>query len=272
LIQNQNKSTMKTPNQISSLLLFFVACLFILSCQSETSTTTKTAAAKVTPPSTIPVGPNVLSDGEKADGWVLLFDGTSTDQWRSYGKESFPETGWFVEEGMLVIDPAKGAAGDIITKEKFENFVLKLDYQVSEMGNSGIFYRVLEEDGQAIWASSPEFQILDNKGYIAEEGKEAMFKHLAGENYDLHGNANDYANATNEWNEARLMIKNNKVEHWLNGNKVVEYELESPEWRALVDASKFKDFTHYGTTRLGHIGLQDHGNLIKFRNIKIKKL
>ena len=142
---------------------------------------------------------------------------------------------------------------------------------VSDTGNSGILYRVLEVEGAPIWHNAPEFQVLDNQTYIDMGGMD-MTKHLTGDNYDLHVSKGDYSNPVGEWNTAKIIVNNNEVEHWLNGKQTVKYTLESPEWETLVKESKFAEYAQYGRTRKGHIGLQDHGHLVKFRNIKIRQL
>ena len=205
---------------------------------------------------------NVLSAEERAAGWRLLFDGKSTDQWLGYGKDSFPSEGWQVRDGCLV---RVGPAGDIMTKEEFKNFELAVDWRICPGGNSGIFYRV---DGSLpyAWASGPEMQVLDNREHY--DGTNT--KTSAGSNYALHAPVRDVTNPVGFFNQARILVQGNHVEHWLNGVKVVEYELGSPEWKELVAASKFKSMPHYGLSPRGHIVLQDHGDRVWYRNIKIR--
>jgi len=247
---------------ITSIFLFF-------SCQNDKSKTKKkkTSIEKV-------ILPNTLSDAEKAAGWKLLFDGKTTNGWRGYNKETFPTKGWKIDdEGNLTVSKSgteeAGFGGDIITIDQFENFELMVDFMVTDTGNSGILYRVLEMEDFAIWQNAPEFQVLDDQTYIDMGGMD-MTTHLTGDNYDLHSSTGKYSNPVGEWNTAKIIVEGNHVEHWLNGKKTVEYELLSPEWEALVAKSKFKTYPQYGRTVKGHIGLQDHGHLIKFRNIKIK--
>lgn len=210
---------------------------------------------------------NQLTETEKAEGWQLLFDGKSADQWRGYGKDSIPGKGWMVEDDMLKVE--KGG-GDLITKEQFGNFELQLEFALSDTANSGIFYLAIEEPKDAIWKFAPEYQLLDNETYTEMYGD--MSKHLTGENYDLHASKEDHTNPIGDWNTARIVHNNGHVEHWLNGYQTVEYEIGSEAWEQLVQNSKFKDYPRYGRAKEGHIGLQDHGHLVMFRNIKIRKL
>ncbi len=217
---------------------------------------------------------NKLTDAETEEGWLLLFDGESTAQWRGYNKETFPTKGWEVRDGMLVVIKSgteeEGFGGDIITNQQFGDFEFQLDFMVSDTANSGILYLVLEFEDHAIWHNAPEYQILDNQTYI--DMGDNMTTHLTGDNYDLQASPEDYTNAVGEWNTARITVNNNHVEHWLNGNKTVEYDIGSEEWEALVKDSKFSEYPEYGRAKMGHIGLQDHGHEVMYRNIKIKPL
>jgi hypothetical protein len=218
---------------------------------------------------------NTLTAEEQAAGWVLLFDGESTDGWRGWNQESFPETGWDVNGGNLVVFASDGSeaglGGDIVSEAVFSDFELVFDFQVSPVGNSGVFYRVVEHEGRDLWHVAPEFQVLDDTAYI-EMGTMDMHKHLTGDNYDLHASAMAASNPIGEWNHARILVDGAHVEHWLNGRMTVEYELWSPEWEALVAASKFAPFPEYGRATEGRIGIQDHGHEIRYRNIKIRPL
>ncbi|MBI4476142.1 MAG: DUF1080 domain-containing protein [Acidobacteria bacterium] len=206
---------------------------------------------------------NTLTDEEKAAGWKLLFDGQSTAGWRGFKSEMAPD-GWTAVDGLLT---RVGRGGDLLTIEEFGDFELRLDWKIEKGGNSGIFYRGVE-DSEAIYWSAPEMQILDNGGH--RDGKNSATS--AGSNYALHAPVRDVTKPIGEWNEVRIVAKGAHVEHWMNGVKLLEYELWSPEWEALVKASKFKEHPGYGRAKKGHIGLQDHGNPIWFRNIKIRPL
>lgn len=218
--------------------------------------------------------PNTLTPQEVSEGWILLFDGVSTDGRRGYGMDRFPETGWSVQDGHLVVFASDGSeeglGGDIVTEAVFDDFELVFDFQVSPVGNSGVFYRVAEMEGKAMWEMAPEFQVLDDTAYI-EMGTMDMHTHLTGDNYDLHASRVTASNPIGEWNTARIVVDGSRVEHWLNGERTVAYELHSDEWESLVAASKF-DPEIYARAPRGHIGIQDHGHEIRYRNIKIRPL
>lgn len=221
--------------------------------------------------------PNILSEEERVNGWHLLFDGETTRGWRGYNRETFPDTGWAVVDGMLVVGTMATNAdvpvgGDLVTDEAFSNFDLRFEFRLSEVANSGVLYLVIEESDAEIWHNAPEFQVLDDQAYI-DMGTMDMRTHLTGDNYDLHAATGDrILRPLGDWNEGRIVVDGAYVEHWLNGYKTVEYELGSPEWEALVAESKFAEFPRYGRAVSGPIGLQDHGRLVWYRNIKIKIL
>ncbi|MCR4341316.1 MAG: DUF1080 domain-containing protein [Gemmatimonadaceae bacterium] len=206
----------------------------------------------------------VLTAAERAEGWQSLFGGSSLDAWRGYRKPALPD-GWQVVDGSLTLVTA--GAGDIITREQFRNFDLRLEWKVAPGGNSGIFYRATEE-GNYIWQSASEMQVLDDERHA--DGKSELTS--AGSNFALYPARRGVARPTGEWNAVRLLVNGSHIEHWLNGVKVVEYELGSPEWEARVRASKFASMPLYGRAPQGHIGLQDHGDRVEFRNIRIRVL
>lgn len=210
---------------------------------------------------------NMLTDAEKADGWKLLFDGKDPVGLRGFKKEAFPDKGWKVTEGTLQVT-AKGNGGDIVTKDEYENFEFSADWKVSEGANSGIMYLCAEDKFTYPWETGPEMQILDNAKH--QDGKDP--KTSAGSLYALIACSKEVTRPVGEWNTAKVLKKGNHIEHWLNGTKVVEYEIGSPEWRKLVDASKFKAMPAYGTKSKGRISLQDHGDDVWFRNIKVREL
>jgi len=218
---------------------------------------------------------NTLTAEEQAAGWRLLFDGQTTNGWRRYNGEGFPEVGWEVADGNLIVlasdGEEEGNGGDIITEEQFDNFELSIEFQLSPVANSGILYRAVEIEGEPIWHGAPEYQVLDDTAYI-EMDEMDMHTHLTGDNYDLHASIETATNPLGEWNIARIIVNGAHVEHWLNGVLTVEYELWTPEWEELVRASKFADYPEYGRATRGHIGLQDHGHTLRYRNIKLRPI
>ncbi|MDP6479953.1 MAG: DUF1080 domain-containing protein [Phycisphaerales bacterium] len=210
-----------------------------------------------------PSGPhNTLSDAQIADGWALLFDGEQASAWRGYRKRDLP-AGWVVKGGILV----REGGGDIITREQFDDFDLYVDWKVEKGGNSGIFFNGGEEGG-AIWETAPEMQILDNLGHA--NGLTAL--QSAGANYGLHAPPVDSSRVAGKWNRARIRVQGDHVQYWLNGVKTADYVLGSEDWKARVAGSKFTNMPMYGTKSKGHIGLQDHGDPVSFRNIRIRRL
>ena len=213
-----------------------------------------------------PAAMNALTAEERAAGWRLLFDGRTMGGWRGYKSASLPG-GWEVREGAIT---RVGRGGDIITTDQFRNFELALEWRLSPegpAGNSGVFYRASEDASEIYW-SAPELQVLDNVRH--PDGRSELTS--AGANYALHGVAHAHAKPVGEWNAVRLVVNGNHVEHWLNGTKVVEYELGSEDWKARVAASKFAEHAGYGRADQGHIGLQDHGTYVGYRNLKIREL
>jgi hypothetical protein len=206
--------------------------------------------------------PSLTAD-EKAAGWKLLFDGKSLAGWRSYKSET-PPTGWRAVDGVLVRD---GAGGDLMTAEQYDNFELRFEWKVTQNGNSGIIYRIATTE-QYPWQTGPEYQILHNQGH--KDGKDPITS--AASNYAVNPPSKDVTKPVGEWNEGRLVARGTHVEHWLNGVKVVEYEIGSADWEARVKASKFAKLANYGRITRGYIALQDHGDLVSYRNVKIRAL
>jgi 3-keto-disaccharide hydrolase len=209
------------------------------------------------------VSDNMLTPAEQSQGWRLLFDGKTTTGWRGYRKSAMP-AGWQVEDGALT---RVAEAGDIVTTGQYRNFELALEWQVVKGGNSGIFYRV-SEDLEYPWQSGPEMQVLDDGGH--PDGKSPLTS--AGALYAIYPARRGVARPGGEWNAVRIVLDGNHVEHWLNGVKLVDAELGSPDWEARVRKSKFATMPRYGRNSSGHIGLQDHGDRVAYRNIKIRVL
>lgn len=199
--------------------------------------------------------------------WIVLFDGSGNlDAWRGYRREGLPAA-WQVQDGTLAFVPGTDDGGDIITREQFGDFELALEWRISPGGNSGIFYRALET-ADYIFETGAEMQVLDNAGHA--DGQSPLTS--AGSNFGLYPASRDVTRPVGEWNEARIVARGPHVEHWLNGVKLLEYEQGSDEWKARVARSKFAAWPGYGTAMRGHIGLQDHGDTVWFRNIRVRRL
>ena len=224
--------------------------------------------------------PNTLTAQEKAAGWKLLFDGKTTEGWRSTHGPTFPATGWEVKDGLLSVTEHGGEeggnAGDIITTRKYANFELSVDFRITPGANSGIKYFVNldmtpghEGHGSAIGF---EYQVLDDAVHPdAKKGKDG--DRTVASLYDMiPAAASKPVKPVGEWNTARIVVRGAHGEHWLNGAKVVEYERLTPQFRQVVADSKFHVYPHFGEANDGYILLQDHGFPVSFRNIKIREL
>ncbi len=233
-----------------ALILLLIPALFIFSCTSTTDKETTVSGSETE--------------------WIVLFDGTSTDAWRGFKKDSLPP-GWGMKDGLFYTSGEGGdLGGDVVTKAVFEDFELSLEWKVSTGGNSGIFFNVIEGNNPTIYASGPEYQLIDDLGfaYPLEEWQKV------GANYDMH-NADTNTKRVKlagEWNSSMIKVLDGHVVHWLNGEKVVEYDLWDDDWKARVADSKWRDYPNYGLAIRGHLGLQDHGDSIWFRNIKVRGL
>ncbi len=192
-------------------------------------------------------------------------DISSLDHWRGYKLDHVPEAWENDAEGAIHL--TGGGAGDLITREEYSSFLLELEWKISPRGNSGIMFRVSEDQG-ATYMSGPEMQVLDNAVY---EG-EVDLLHAAGADYGLHAPARDDSRPAGEWNAVRIQVDGPHVEYWLNGVRQCAYELGSEDWNARVAASKFSKWPVFGRNESGHIALQDHGNEVWFRNIRIRRL
>jgi len=218
--------------------------------------------------------PNTLSAKEKRDGWRLLFDGKSISGWRGAYLDSLPSKGWHVQDGVLIVEASGGAeaayGGDIVTIEKFSNFDLKVDFKLTKGANSGIKIFVTEQLPRTPGsAKGLEYQLLDDANHpdakLGINGNRTLASL-----YDLFPAHDKKVNPVGEWNHARIVVRGKHVEHWLNGIKVLEYERGGEEFLAHKRESKFRDLPGFGESAEGHILLQDHGDKVFFRNIKIR--
>lgn len=227
--------------------------------------------------STVPdLSDNALSAGESGSGWKLLFDGKTTKGWHTFNKKTIGSS-WIVDNGSLMLDARKNPeghwqaqdGGDIVTDDEFENFELNLEWKIAPCGNSGIVYNVVESPKyEYMWQTGPEMQVLDNVCH-----PDSRFNsHRAGDLYDLIESAYVTVKPAGEWNKVRIIKNNGHVEHWLNGVKVVEYEMYTDKWIEMINNSKFRDMPDFGRAKKGKIALQDHGDRVWFKNIKIKQL
>ena len=217
---------------------------------------------------------NMLTAQEQAEGWILMFDGKTPTGWRGYNKPAFPDSGWAVDSGALRcigsgMGEAGGKGGDIIYDRKFKDFTLKLEWKISQGGNSGIFYLGQEIPNEPVWKSAPEMQVLDNINHPdAKLGKDG--NRQAGSLYDLIPAVPQNAKQVGEWNQVEILVYQGTVVHFQNGEKVLEYHIGTPDWDKMIKGSKFKEFPEFGKYLEGYIALQDHGNDVWYRSIKIK--
>jgi hypothetical protein len=244
--------------------------------------TIASSCARVNVQDTTPAAPNALSAAERDAGWRLLFDGKTFDGWRGLGYDSVPTAHWKIDNGAIKKIPSReiarmadgqpAAGGDLMTRESFRNFELSWEWKIGRAGNSGVKYNVSEELSMAAAPNHAalgfEYQLLDDS--LAEDNK--VPSHRAGALYDLIPPASDKAvSAAGQWNESRLVFRGAHGEHWLNGRKIVEFELGTPRMDSLLAKSKYRNIQNFSQRRTGHIVLQDHGEEVYFRNIKIRQ-
>ena len=227
--------------------------------------------------------PNTLTENEKRKGWRLLWDGKTTAGWRGAKLDNFPEVGWEINDGVLTVLASDGAesanGGDIVTLDTYSEFELELDFMITKGANSGIKYFVLPELNKGPGSSiGLEFQILDDRehpdasqGVNGNRTLASLYDLIPAGNMTRPG-ANKRFNGVGSWNRARIVVKGNHIQHWLNNEKVLEYERNTPMYRALVAYSKYKVWPNFGEAAAGHILLQDHGDKVSFRSIKIREL
>lgn len=216
---------------------------------------------------------NTLSAKEKKEGWKLLFDGTTTSGWRKFKSDKIGAA-WKVKDGALYLDATNkkdwqtGDGGDIVTEGVYENYELSIEWKIQACGNSGIIFNVQEGNYDYVWHTGPEFQVLDNACHPDAK----IIKHRAGDLYDLISCKVETVKPAGEWNEVRILANKGNYSFWLNGTEVTSVNMNSPEWKTLIAGSKFKNMADFGKFTKGRISLQDHGDQVWYRNIKIKEL
>ena len=264
---------------MKKLLLLVPVCLIMAtySCKEMPKTPAEnTAVVEKAAPAVI--AQNVLSDAETKAGVKLLFDGKSLAGWRNYQKPTIGKA-WIVDvaEQAITLNVTKKPdgkwqaedGGDIISADSYENYELSLDWKIDTCGNSGVIYNVVEDPkAEFVWHSGTEMQVLDNACHPDAK----IIKHRAGDLYDLKSSSVETVKPALNWNHAQLIQNKGKIEHWLNGSKVVEYDMNTPAWKEMIAKSKFAKMPLFGKSMKGHIALQDHGNRVWYRNIKIKTL
>ena len=225
------------------------------------------------------VNTSILTRQEKNEGWQSLFDGQTMKGWHGYGKKVVPKA-WKAENGVIHLDAASKKnyateeGGDIVTDEEFDNFDLKMEWKISQNGNSGIIFYVKEAYAQDTltyknsYYTGPEMQVVDNIGH--KDGK--IYKHKAGDLYDLLASTKESPKLFGEWNQAEIIANQGKLDLYLNGEHVVGTTMWDDNWRQMIAGSKFKQWRDFGTFKKGRIDLQDHGDEVWYRNIKIKRL
>lgn len=215
--------------------------------------------------------PNTITAAERAGGWRLLFDGRTAAGWHPFGQDAAVgpsrANGWDVADGTLVaLGRGTETTADIVTNEEFSSFELLVDWKLAPQANSGIFFHVVEQGHKEIYATGPEYQLIDDDGW---KGPLADWQ-KTGANYAMHPPLAKAAKPVGQWNQTRIVVNGAEVEHWLNGVKTAGYTLWSPEWRALKTNGKWKDYPAYGAAKQGRLGLQNHGNMAWFRNVKVR--
>jgi hypothetical protein len=247
-------------------LLFLPALFFLAGCGD----TQPTSPA----PSTYPEPAPETDNGDNVR-WTDLFNGTDFSGWHTYGKAGEIGSAWKIDDGAIYLDVSDkdgwqtNNGGDIVTDQAYANYELELEWKIGECGNSGIIYNVQEtEDYDYPWLTGPEMQVLDNSCHPDAK----IFKHRAGDLYDLVAVAEENVRPAGEWNQAKLVVTDGMVEHWLNGKKQITYVNTGDDWQKMIAGSKFKDFADFGQFTSGKISLQDHGDPVWFRKIRIREL
>jgi hypothetical protein len=271
--------------QLFERIVLAGTCLALVSCGSQTAqqseAPTDSAQVTVTTPAQDPLANNTLTQAEQQAGWTLLFDGKSLDLWRGAYLDSLPPKGWRVQNGEVIVNESGGAesthGGDIVTKEQYDNFEFQAEFMLTDSANSGVKYFVVEHQPKpAGSAFGLEFQVLDDEKHPdAKKGRDG--NRTVGSLYDLITAQGKTVKPIGQWNHARIVVNGPQVEHWLNGTKVVAFERGSEAFRQLVAQSKYaapeyNQHGRFGEAPKGHLLLQDHGDEVHYRNLKIRRL
>lgn len=258
--------------QIKNKLFLFAFLIGLTACGDSTAPTTDMEPAA--PPADRARTAETLTDGPDADGWVPLFNGRDLSGWHGYGQDTIGAA-WKVVDGAIHLDVSDKAGwqtnngGDLITDDSYANYELELEWKIGKCGNSGIIYNVQESDDYDYpWQTGPEMQILDNTCHPDAE----ITTHRAGDLYDMVSVVEENDRPAGEWNEVKLVVTPGRVEHWQNGKRQVVYDNTGDEWKAMIADSKFKDMDNWGAFTEGKISLQDHGDPVWFRNIRIRPI
>lgn len=244
-----------TASALAATAMLLVSACVYTSAVPNTASSTASAGAS---------GAVMPSASRDSAGWRTLFDGTSVAAFRGYRSDTMP-SGWHITDGLL---EKSGSVEDLVTRDKFGDFELSFDWKLGPGGNSGVMYRVTEEYDHPYW-SGPEYQLLDDA--LHPDGKSRLT--AAGSDYGLYPAPAGVVKPANEWNSSLLVVKGNHVQHWMNGQKLLEYDLLSPDWEARVKASKFGAWPNYGRARSGFIAIQgDHDGVLALRNIRIRTI
>ncbi len=259
---NYTINFLKTKNSFMFKASFFILCFASCIFYACSSSKRQSASGQT----------NMLTQKEKNNGWVLLFDGATTNGWHSYNKNSVTKN-WKVQDGAIVMDPKlkdDNNAGDIVTNNEYKNYEFATDWKISEGGNSGIIFDIKEDPKfRDTYNTGAEMQVLDN--IKADDNKKE--NHLAGLLYDMHGTAAlSKPKPAGEWNQARIIQNNGHLTFYFNGIKTVDVQEGSAEWKNMIANSKFKTWTNFMTSPNGRIAFQDHGHEVAFRNVKIRTL
>lgn len=257
-------------------LSIVIICFILAGCQSAQESVDGSSPNNDTTMNSVTstIENNAISATEQSEGWELLFDGKTKNGWHVFNNKT-DGSAWVVSDGTLHLNPAKKqdwqtvGGGDIVTEKEFDNFHLTLDWKLDTAGNSGIMFYVKEDSKyEQAWHTGPEMQVLDN----ARHGDAKIIKHRAGDLYDLITSSPETVKQAGEWNHVEIISNRGSLEFQLNGTKILTTTLWDDNWRKLLAESKFNKWADFGTFKTGRIALQDHGDPVWYRNIKIKKL